>query len=192
MKRSFVFGLCLFLVSQLFAQINIVSPIKGTWSNKQMLVIDTTSDGDYFYSVDGSDPASFGFAYDGPVLLDVEGDVTLKIARVISRTKKEYVEVKYKVNCDDSAAASYGSFISTFYDTGVINYTAGTELAIPDSLYFSFGLPPDAFVKGQTVSISDKTILNRNIPCTLWAQAVYIPQNQLLFHYQGMFCQSRL
>lgn len=170
MKRSFVFGLCLFLVSHLFAQINIVSPIKGTWSNKQMLVLDTTSDGDYFYSVDGSDPASFGFAYDGPVLLDVEGEVTLKIAKVISRTKKEYVEVKYKVNCDDSATASYGSFISTFYDTGVINYTAGTELSIPESLYFSFGLPPDAFVKGQTVSISDKTILNRNIPCTLWDQ----------------------
>ena len=37
---------------------------------------------EYFYSVDGSSPKEFGFAYDGPVLLDVVGDVELKIVKV--------------------------------------------------------------------------------------------------------------
>jgi len=174
MKKSLLVSAAVILLSvnsHLFGQINILSPISGSWCNKQMLVLDSTGDGDYFYSVDGSDPASFGFAYDGPVLLDVEGDVTLKITKVISRNKKEDAQVKYTVNPDDAASSAYASFISSFYDSGIINYTAGSSLAIPESLLFSFGLPPDAFMKGQTVSLSEKSVLTRSIPCILWDQA---------------------
>ena len=114
----FIFSFALFSASA-FSEKDIISPSAGTWCNQQALVLAPSDASEVYYSFTGCDPFESGFAYDGPVLLDVEGDVTLKIAKVISRTKKEYVEVKYKVNCDDSAAASYGSFISTFYDTGV-------------------------------------------------------------------------
>ena len=40
-----------------------------------MLVIETDGVGDYYYSLNGSDPETFGFAYDGPVLIDLDGPV---------------------------------------------------------------------------------------------------------------------
>ena len=70
----------LFVLSALIplaAEINLLSPVEGNWANRQMLVIDNSDGGDFFYSIDGADPETFGFAYDGPVLLDVAGDVHL-------------------------------------------------------------------------------------------------------------------
>lgn len=166
-----IISFMLLAVSQLYAQINVLSPSEGTWCNKQMLVINTDSAGDYFYSVDGSDPASFGFAYDGPVLLDMEGNVTLKIAKIISRNKAEYSEINFTVDADDAALSNYADFISSFYDAGNLNYTAGTDLVIPASLSYSLGTGPEAFVKGRTVSLSEKSVISRSIPCTVWDQA---------------------
>ena len=81
MKKISLFIISIiFAAVNLFAEINVLSPVEGTWANKQMLVIENTGDGDYLYSLDGSDPESFGFAYDGPVLIDLTGNVNLKVA----------------------------------------------------------------------------------------------------------------
>ena len=150
-----------------FAQIRVLSPIEGTFANRQMLVIDTDADsaGDYYYSLNGSDPEAFGFAYDGPVLIDLDGPVELKIAKS-GRTKSE-VTVKYTVLPDGAYNSTYASFISSFYDTGILNYTSGSILSIPEELKYSFGLPPDSFLPGRDLSISAASVLNRYIPCTL-------------------------
>ena len=89
MKKKFLSVLVLLsLLLPLTAEIGLLSPVEGVWANRQMLVIDNTSDGDFFYSIDGADPETFGFAYDGPVLLDVEGDVQLNITRIAAGGKK--------------------------------------------------------------------------------------------------------
>ena len=73
--------LLLLLPLPLFAEINLLSPVEGEFANRQMLVIDNSSGGDFFYSIDGADPETFGFAYDGPVLIDLDGPVELKITK---------------------------------------------------------------------------------------------------------------
>lgn len=147
-------------------QIKVLSPVEGVWCNKQMLVIDNSDNAEYYYSLNGSDPELFGFAYDSPVLIDLTGDITLKIKKI---TKKTYeTTINFKVHQDEAINSNYHSFISMFSDSGLINYTAGTELNIPSELLFSFGLPPDSFIKGQTVSISEKSVLIRYIPCTIY------------------------
>lgn len=171
MRRSlFICSLSIlfFLVcTNLYSQINVKSPISGQWANKQMLIIDTSSGGDYFYSVDGSDPENFGFAYDGPVLLDVDGNVTLKIAKIISTNKKETLEISYSVIQDDGKLKSYSQFISSFFDTSILNYTSGTDFSIPSELKFSFEFFPKNFINGKTISISEKSVLTRTFPCTI-------------------------
>lgn len=157
-----------FTCQSLFAQINLVNPVAGTWSNKQILVIDNTQAGDYYYSINGSDPERFGFAYDGPVLLDMSGDITLKVTFVARNGKKESTSVNYKVVENDAYAASYGVFISSFYDSGIINYSAGSVITIPDNLQYSLGLPPDLYITGQDLFLAENSVLTRCIPCVIW------------------------
>ena len=62
----------------------IVSPVEGTWANKQSLVLEVPEAYEVFYSFSGSHPMESGFAYDGPVMIEAEGAVSLKIALVFS------------------------------------------------------------------------------------------------------------
>ena len=101
----------------LFANITVINPAKGVWANKQMLVLDTSDPGEYYYSVDGSNPVNFGFFYDRPVLIDAEGDVNLKISHVHPDGSGETVEVRYSVNPDSAKDKSYSEFISKFVNS---------------------------------------------------------------------------
>ena len=81
MKKFFGILFTVFCSTLLWAQIKIISPVPGTWANKQMLLIDTEDGADYFYSLNGENPEVAGFAYDGPVLIDLTGDITVKVTR---------------------------------------------------------------------------------------------------------------
>ena len=155
-----------------FAQIKVLSPIEGTFANRQMLVIDvenSSDSGDYYYSLDGSDPQTFGFAYDGPVLIELDGPVELRITK--SGKVKQEVSIKYTVIPDNALTTKYGSFVSSFFDTGILNYTSGSILSIPSELKYSFGLPPDSFIKGRELSIAETSVLSRFVPCTILDEA---------------------
>ena len=132
-----------------------------------MLVIDNSDGGEYFYSVDGADPAAFGFAYDGPVLLDVTGNVDLNLARILPDGKKEAASVKYSVTLDDAAKTDYHDFVQTFFESGIINYSAGSEILIPNSLNYCLGLPPLNYLPGRAISLSEDCVLSRYLPCTI-------------------------
>lgn len=160
--------LILFFSLPVFSQINFISPIKGTWANKQMLVIENAKDGDYFYSIDGSNPESFGFAYDGPVLLDVTGDIKLNVTHIYPDGKKEYASVDFSVKLDSARDTDYRNFIQLFNESGVLNYSAGSTLSIPSELFYTLGLPPDSYLPGCDISLSKECVLSRQIPCTLW------------------------
>ena len=150
----------------LFANITVINPAKGVWANKQMLVLDTSDPGEYYYSVDGSNPVNFGFFYDRPVLIDAEGDVNLKISHVHPDGSGETVEVRYSVNPDSAKDKSYSEFISKFYDSGVVNYTSGTVFSIPSELNFKMNNSLE-FMRGMDLSISEKNVLSRYVPCVV-------------------------
>lgn len=158
----------IFVVPHLFAEINLVSPVEGTWANRQLLLIDNTKNGDYFYSIDGADPEKFGFAYDGPVLLDTNGKITLKVAYISRDGKKESTSVTFNVVENEAKSTPHEQFISSFYDSGILNYSSGSKINIPSNLFYSLGFTKYSYISGRSISISEKSILTRNIPCVIY------------------------
>ena len=169
MKKFVILLISIFFSTAAFAEFKVISPIEGTFANRQMLVLETDESGECYYSLNGSDPEAFGFAYDGPVLIDMDGPVEIRIAQTGKR--KEETTIKYTVLPDNAFTTSYSAFISSFYDSGILNYTSGSILSIPEDLKYSFGLPPDSFLQGRDLSISQSSVLTRYIPCTLLDEA---------------------
>ncbi|MBN1699546.1 MAG: chitobiase/beta-hexosaminidase C-terminal domain-containing protein [Spirochaetales bacterium] len=62
------------------AVVEIKSPVAGTFGNKQLLYITSKNTGAIYYTTDGGDPATGGIPYTGPVILDAEGSVLLRVA----------------------------------------------------------------------------------------------------------------
>lgn len=164
--KTILLCLFLFLTESVFAEINVLSPVEGNWSNKQMLIIDTSKGGEFFFSVDGSDPQTVGFAYDEPILLDVSGNVSLRIFRLLSDGTSETKEVRYSVK-QNPGDQKYSDFISSFIQTGIYNYSAGTGFEIPSRLQFSLEDSP-IFNPGQTLYLNPDCILSRFIPCVIF------------------------
>ncbi len=177
-KKAALFIISIFLITNVFARINILSPVDGCWANKQMLVIETQNDGDYFYSLDGSDPEAFGFAYDGPVLIDLTDKINLNVTFVSKSGNKEKASVNYEVKLDEGQKTSYKDFVKLFFQSGILNYSAGSKLQIPSGLKYSFGLPPDSFLPGKDLIISENSVLMRNVPCTL-----YDPEKNIKYRF---------
>lgn len=168
MKKKILLGTLIFsfICIGAFSQINVISPVPGQWSNKQKLVIDVQDNAEYFYSLNGEDPKTSGFAYDGPVLIDMTGPVTLRIQK--SGKKDEEVKINYSVSTADAYDTDYSSFINSFLDSGEINYTAGTTLSIPSQLLFTIGQGATSYLPGQDISVSQNTVLSRTIPCEIY------------------------
>ena len=165
---SLMLLLFVFFSQFLFAEIEFISPVPGVWGNKQMLIIDNEKEGDYFYSVNGSDPEKFGFAYDGPVLLDIDGDVELKVTYQDIDGHKDYGTVKYTVESNNGRDVTQTDFINNFFDTGFYDYLGDEPLSIPSNLSYSFEKTAENFIQGTDLSISEKSILTRIFPCTLY------------------------
>ena len=84
-------GLAALVFAAVSADVKIINPVKGVWANKQLLVLGLSEGENAYYSLNGSDPRESGFAYDGPVMLDVSGDVEVRIVAVDSRgLSREY------------------------------------------------------------------------------------------------------
>ena len=75
MKKALYLGIFAFfflLVPSAFAvqatsPLTIISPVEGTWANKQPLIVEVPSGYEVYYSLSGSNPLDFGFIYDAPV-----------------------------------------------------------------------------------------------------------------------------
>lgn len=177
MKKSILAFLILFLIflNGVYGQINIISPAEGKWSNKQMLVIDTEDKAEYFYSLNGDDPKTSGFAYDGPVLIDLTGDVTIRIQKA---TGKEEKVINYFVEQNRAEQEEYYSFINTFFDTGIINYTAGSTISIPYELNYAIGLGSENYIPGNDIYMSQDSVFARTLPCE-----IYDPNKKLKWRF---------
>ena len=181
-KKSIFCLMTFFLFSFCFAyEIDVLSPKKGEWANKQMLVINDfpNPNGDFFYSLDGSDPQSFGFAYDGPVLIDVSGEIQLKVAYIDKAGAVSKKEISFSVNPiqeDSIEDNEYRNFLKIFNSSGIVNYTSGSDFSIPKQLFYSFSsfdmeeLHKDEslFMKGNILRLSAENSITRYIPCTVF------------------------
>ena len=65
----------LLLLLPAFSYDYLISPREGNWANFQTLIIDVPEGATAFYSFTGDDPLFSGFAYDSPILLEIEGKV---------------------------------------------------------------------------------------------------------------------
>jgi len=59
--------------------------------------LDVPNDAIALYSFTGDDPLEFGFAYDGPVRIEKEGEVDLRIAFVYADDTVLETQVSYRV-----------------------------------------------------------------------------------------------
>lgn len=165
---KFVSVLFLFLAGFYAFPQSIINPSGGEWANRQILYLDLPDGTNAFYSVSGNDPESSGFAYDGPVLLDLEGEVLLKVAFVSSDGKKRTEIVSYTVAesalPEDSVSAA---FIENACMNGLLDYTAGDVLSIPSALEYSFGNDGESFEEGKEISVPHDTVIHRALPCSV-------------------------
>lgn len=170
LRRCMLIVIAIFLLNFLHAEIKILNPREGVWSNKQALVIQDfpNENGDYYYSLDGSDPESFGFAYDGPVLLDVAGDVCLKIAFIEKSGEISKADVNFSVIQNDADDADYRNFVKTFYSSGIVNYSSGSDFVIPDNLSYCFDSSFGDFLPGTALKLSSENVVTRYVPCTVF------------------------
>ena len=149
------------------ADVKIINPVKGVWANKQSLVLELSEGESAYYSLNGSDPRESGFAYDGPVALDVSGDVEVRIASVdTSGVFREY-RVSYTVAPVPFPASYSMSAVGDAVASGILDYTAGDVLSLPPELDYSLGGVPESFQKGRAISYGAGCILSRCIPCVL-------------------------
>lgn len=163
MKKILLFLAGLFCAAMLSAEIKVISPLEGEWANKQMLVIDTSDGSDCFYSLNGSDPSLEGFAYDGPVLIDLTGNITVRITNLYHESKT----INLKVTPEYPALEDERNFVYSFMETGVLNYLSGAEINIPATMRYTFETVPESFIAGKTLGYSEDCSLSRFIPCTV-------------------------
>ncbi|MBR1721655.1 MAG: hypothetical protein IJ727_04095, partial [Treponema sp.] len=121
-----------------------------------------------FYSYSGVDPLLSGFAYDGPVLIDVNGHVSLHL--VIQNGKKvERHEIDYFV--DEANPFAEGTaekkFMNRIINENILPCAGDCVIDIPKSLRYSIGDGEKPELSGRLLSVSADNKLARYLPCTV-------------------------
>ena len=166
-KRVCLIGLAALVFAAVSADVKIINPVKGVWANKQLLMLELSEGENAYYSLNGSDPRESGFAYDGPVMLDVSGDVELRIASVDASGVLSEYRVSYTVAPVPFPTSHSASAIGDAVANGIIGYTAGDVLSLPPELDYALGGIPEFFQEGRSISYGAGCILSRCIPCVL-------------------------
>ena len=170
MKKTFrLFTIvCFFLESLFYANAQVLNPVQGTWANKQVLVVDSPSSSSVYYSFSGEDPETSGIAYDGPVLIDLDGDVSVAVAIIDKNGGKQLEKIDYKVSPASLPEEQDAcKFVESINLSGMIDYNCGDVFSIPASLEFSFGTEDYEFEPGTELSVSKNSVVPRLLPCTV-------------------------
>lgn len=157
------------VLASAFTQKDIVSPAEGSWCNQQALVLNSSNASELYYSLTGANPFESGFAYDGPVLIEKKGDVSVRIGVVESDGKKKEFTVRYNVSSPDYAVTNdvARSFAENeLLKSPLIVYYSGTDYKVPDSYRFTFdntGVPTFA----KMFTLCSDNWLERFVPFTI-------------------------
>lgn len=141
-------------------KINILSPAPGTWANKQALVIECSNDTEVFYSFSGTDPLEFGFAYDGPVLIDISGNVEVKISAVHSSGTIMEKTIAYTVK--EAGGKKPPLNISSMEP--IISIGTDSSVTLPENTVFVIGDNAHPYLKGQTLTPQVPSCRNSCVP----------------------------
>ena len=112
----------------------VISPVEGTWANPQSLIVDTEPGTEVFYSLNGEDPLVSGFAYDGPVLLDGNGDFSLTVVSVSKEGTSQPKTINYTVENRPQL-----SYVKTTVDSPVIAMYKDSVIDIPKGNFWFVG-----------------------------------------------------
>lgn len=122
-----------------FPPLKIENPLPGLWANRQRLVISGAENKRVLWTMDGGDPAG-GLPYEGPVLIDRAGTVTLRIAALHEDGRVQEWALTYTVEepRDDPLAGALEEIRAA--EAGIIR--TDTALTIPPAWFWSSGGPP--------------------------------------------------
>ncbi len=167
LKKAFFVSLIFSISICCFAQ-RVISPVSGNFSNKQVLVLDTSDGAECFYSFSGTDPLTSGFAYDGPVLIDAVGRVNVRIAAVSGNSKEE-IEINFNVRESSpyEADSEESTFVSETVNSGLFTYSYDNPLKIPSGFTYCLGDGEKPFLKGRGLSLDPSSRLSRYIACNV-------------------------
>ena len=166
MKKRFFSALCALLSFSLFAEVRVVNPVPGEYANAQSLVLEFDEDEEVYYSFSGTDPLAQGFAYDGPVVLDVTGNVELRVVSVGRDQNKEERKIYFSVEPSVPENEETSAFLKSFETGPCFDYVAGNKLQIPFAFNYSFFQSKD-FEKGREIFISKSATMERFVPINL-------------------------
>ncbi len=162
-KFSFLFCIVFLCFSlPLFSDDDIISPSEGSWANYQSLVLDIPYDYQAFYSLAGENPLEFGLMYDGPVVLESDGDVVINIVIVDENySTVEEISINYTVELHEQL-----DFILQSTVDPVITINKENSLYIPETVQYSLN-NSDVFFDGEFLTIDDKMYFERYVPIEL-------------------------
>ena len=191
-RRIFLVFFILTFSLSAFAE-RVISPVEGRFANKQFLVLSLSEGEEAFYSYTSTNPLTSGFAYDGPVLIDMSGDVSLRITVTKGSEKEEY-KINYTVTDLGNPFANgtaEKSFIDRIETDGMLVYNGEGVINIPKTLAFYLGDGEKPLMSGGTLSVSADNKLSRYIPCNLtngnsrWRFIIFLSADS-----SGTFAQS--
>ncbi len=147
---------------------DVLSPVEGTWANRQVLVLDCAPETEVFYSFSEYDPLDFGFAYDGPVLIDLDGEVTLNLVAVHGDGTMTRKKISYVVN--EPAAVKPPLSVSMLNPLVV----CGVQKPVPVSQNLTYGIGThlDAALSGRTLYQNLPSCINAMLPLEITSGSV--------------------
>ena len=144
----------------LFAENSFVlSPVEGNWSNYQSIIIDVPEGATAFYSFTGDNPLYSGFAYESPVLLELEGDINLKVAIL----NKDNSLIEENINFSVKKIPLEVPFYSESQSDALIVVNE-KNISIPSSMRYVFSDFQKPYLKGRTLTVDSKNDLEQILP----------------------------
>lgn len=165
-KKFFVFLFLSSVFLPVFSESKILNPAPGIWGNKQMIALSLSRGETAFYSLTGADPLHQGFAYDKPVLLDIAGDIHLRVAFVNADKTVRYEEIFFTVN--EIFFASSDTLLAAAVASGFVNYKTGEAFSIPENFSYSIGSGTEVFQKGKMLMLAPNSLLEDTVPCVIF------------------------
>lgn len=175
LKKFLVSLLILFSLFSLHSQERrrIISPVSGTFCNRQPLIIDIKKGEDCFYSLTGSEPLESGLAYDGPFVIESEGDVELNVVIASGDNFEEY-KIKYTVDpvpetetsLDAENPSVENQFIRKIINSPIQELFTDESFVIPESFRYSFDDEVDPYLKGKELKLDSSNKFFRFVPVT--------------------------
>ena len=162
--RFAIFTVLFLIVSfSSFAEKNhIISPVSGTWSNYQTILLDVPEGASAFYSFTGDNPLYSGFAYEKPVLLELEGNINLKVAIVNTDNSVMEESVDFSVK---NSPMDLQFYIEN--KNQALIPVKEKNISIPSYMKYSISDSTEPYLKGRTLTINSENSLEQILPLVI-------------------------